>query len=131
MSGPRLTVRSRTATGAELGASPRWLLLLAALAGLFLLGPILLLAIAAPWSELVGLDPAVAEALRLTIVTATIATAIAVILGVPLGWAIERANIPARRQARIALTAPMLLPPVVAGLALIEVFGRQGLLGSP
>ncbi|MFV1989495.1 MAG: molybdate ABC transporter permease subunit [Acidimicrobiales bacterium] len=131
MTGLRLAARNRAATEADLGGSPRWLLVLAALAGLFLLGPIALLAIAAPWSDLVNLDPAVAEALRLTIVTATIATAFAVLLGVPLGWAIERANIPARRQARIALSAPMLLPPVVAGLALIETFGRQGLLGAP
>ncbi len=119
------------ATRAELGRSPRWLLAIAALGAAFLLGPIVLLAIAAPWSELANLDPAVAEAFRLTIITATIATAIAVVLGVPLGWAIERANIPGRRQARIALSAPMLLPPVVAGLALIEMFGRQGLLGAP
>lgn len=118
-------------TESALGKSPKAVLVLATLAASFIFLPLAVLILRAPWADLTKLDQPVAEALKLTLMTATITTVLAITLGVPLGWVLERASVPGRRYLRLLITAPMLLPPVVGGLALIELLGRQGLLGSP
>ncbi|GAA0454023.1 hypothetical protein Ade02nite_02370 [Paractinoplanes deccanensis] len=62
--------------------------------------------------------------------TATIATAVCLVLGVPLAWVLARADFPGRRLVRALVTVPLVLPPVVGGVALLLVFGRRGLLGG-
>lgn len=69
-------------------------------------------------------------ALRLSLLTATLATAVCLVLGVPLAWVLARSELPALRFVRALVTVPLVLPPVVGGVALLLVFGRRGLLGS-
>jgi molybdate transport system permease protein len=51
-------------------------------------------------------------------------------LGVPLAWVLARTSFPGRRLVRALVTVPLVLPPVVGGVALLLVFGRRGLLGE-
>ncbi|WP_018350071.1 ABC transporter permease [Longispora albida] len=104
-----------------------------ALIGLALLVlPLAGLVIRAPWRG-IGTrlaDPAVLEALRLSIVTATCATVLAIFFGVPLAWLLARVAFRGRRFVRALVTLPLVLPPVVGGVALLLVFGRRGLVGE-
>jgi molybdate transport system permease protein len=108
-------------------------LALPALAGLaFLTLPLAGLLIKAPWSTLGTRlrDPHVVEALRLSLLTATLATLLCLILGVPLAWLLARAVFPGRGLLRALVTVPLVLPPVVGGVALLLVLGRRGLVGQ-
>jgi molybdate transport system permease protein len=71
------------------------------------------------------------EALRLSLVCSLAATALSVLFGVPLAWVLARAEFPGRRLARALVTLPMVLPPVVGGVALFLAFGRDGFVGQP
>ncbi|HLS40844.1 MAG TPA: molybdate ABC transporter permease subunit, partial [Ornithinicoccus sp.] len=117
--------RSRT------GAVPA-VLLVPALVGLGLLVlPLAGLLVRTPWGEL-GTHltaPAVLDALRLSLVTATVATALSLVLGVPLAWVLARADLPGTGILRALVTVPLVLPPVVGGVALLLLLGRRGLLG--
>jgi molybdate transport system permease protein len=103
----------------------------AALALLLLLLPLFGLLERTPWGrfgDLLGMEQ-VREALWLSIRCATAATALSVVLGVPLAWVLARTDIPGRRLLRGFVTVPLVLPPVVGGVALLLAFGRRGLLG--
>ncbi|MBY8878467.1 ABC transporter permease [Actinacidiphila acidipaludis] len=107
-------------------------LLLPALAGMaFLLLPLVALLIRAPWRSLPQQlsSPGVWQALRLSLVTATSATAVALVLGVPLAWLLARTSFPGRRLVRALVTLPLVLPPVVGGVALLLALGRNGVVG--
>jgi molybdate transport system permease protein len=108
-------------------------LLLPAAAGLaFLILPLAGLVIRAPWSSLPQRlsEPGVFTALRLSLLTATIATLVCLVLGVPLAWLLARVEFAGRRVIRALVTVPLVLPPVVGGVALLLVFGRRGLVGA-
>jgi len=111
---------------------PIVLLAPAVLALTFLVLPLAGLLVRAPWSSLSQrlTEPAVLTALRLSLQTATIATIVCVLLGVPLAWLLARVDFPGRRVVRALVTVPLVLPPVVGGVALLLVFGRKGLVGS-
>ena len=98
----------------------------------FLVLPLLGLLVRAPWSTLPQrlTEPGVLAALRLSLLTATLATAVCLVLGVPLAWVLARSGLPGLRFVRALVTVPLVLPPVVGGVALLLVFGRRGLLGS-
>jgi molybdate transport system permease protein len=98
----------------------------------FLVIPLAGLLQRAPWSDIgAGMtDPAVREALRLSLVCSVAATALAAILGLPLAWLLARAAVPGRRLVRSLVLLPMVFPPVVGGLALLMAFGRRGLVGQ-
>ncbi|GAA2145158.1 ABC transporter permease [Actinomadura napierensis] len=86
----------------------------------------------APWSTLgtrLG-QGQVLEALRLSLVTATISTGVCLLLGVPLAWVLARASFPGLRLVRALVTVPLVLPPVVGGVALLLALGRRGLVGA-
>ncbi|HUQ39550.1 MAG TPA: ABC transporter permease [Acidimicrobiales bacterium] len=106
---------------------------LAALAALFLVVPLLALAWRVPWSEVGGIlgDPAARTALRLSLVCSLGATAVVVVLGGPLAWVLARTEFPGRRLLRAVALVPLVLPPVVGGVALLLAFGRHGILGGP
>ncbi|MEU9016002.1 ABC transporter permease [Actinomadura sp. NPDC048394] len=112
---------------------PPWFLLLPALAGLaFLVLPLAGLLARAPWSTLgtrLG-QGQVLEALRLSLLTATISTGVCLLLGVPLAWVLARASFPGLRLVRALVTVPLVLPPVVGGVALLLALGRRGLVGE-
>ena len=102
------------------------------MAGLvFLVLPLAGLLIRAPWATLPErlTQPGVLAALKLSLLTATLATAVSLGLGVPLAWLLARTDFPGRRFARALVTVPLVLPPVVGGVALLLVFGRRGLVG--
>ncbi|HLL65261.1 MAG TPA: ABC transporter permease [Micromonosporaceae bacterium] len=108
-------------------------LLIPGIAGLvFLLLPVVGLLVRAPWATLPQrlAAPAVTEALRLSVLTATLATVGCVVLGVPLAWLLARTAFPGRRLVRALVILPLVLPPVVGGVALLLVFGRRGLVGG-
>ena len=104
----------------------------AVIAILFLVLPLVGLLIRAPWKELPTLlsDPTVREALRLSLVTATLATGVSLVIGVPLAWVLARVRFPGRSLLRALVILPLVLPPVVAGLALLLAFSRSGPLGT-
>ncbi|MEV0998894.1 ABC transporter permease [Nonomuraea sp. NPDC050202] len=117
----------------EVSARLPWMLVVPALAGLaFLVLPLAGLLVRAPWSTLPQrlAEPHVLEALRLSLVTATVATAACLLLGVPLAWLLARVEFPGRRVVRALVTVPLVLPPVVGGVALLLVLGRRGLAGQ-
>lgn len=74
-------------------------------------------------------SPAVSTALRLSLVVATAATGLSLLFGFPLAWTLARVEFPGKRLVRGLVTLPMVLPPVVAGVALLAAFGRRGLFG--
>jgi molybdate transport system permease protein len=90
------------------------------------------LVVKAPWSQaLVDLRaPESLDALRLSLVCSLSATAIAVVFGVPLAWVQARMQFRGQNVLRALTTLPMVLPPVVGGVALLLAFGRRGLIGS-
>ncbi len=71
----------------------------------------------------------VLAALRLSLVVSLSAVALSLLLGLPCAWVLARHQFPGRRLVRAILTLPMVLPPVVAGVALLAALGRRGLLG--
>jgi molybdate transport system permease protein len=108
-------------------------LLLPAMAGLaFLVLPLAGLVVRAPWTTLWQrlTESSALTALRLSLQTATTATIVCLLLGVPLAWLLARVDFPGRRVVRALVTVPLVLPPVVGGVALLLVFGRRGLLGE-
>jgi molybdate transport system permease protein len=109
------------------------LVLLAAVSALFFVLPLAGLVARTPWTSALGIlaDPQVQLALRLSLVCSLASTALAVAFGVPLAWVLARLRFPGRNLLRGLTTLPMVLPPVVGGVALLLAFGRRGLLGSP
>jgi molybdate transport system permease protein len=103
-----------------------------ALLGLaFLVVPLGGLLLRAPWSTLPShlLSREVGSALRLSLVCASLATVLCVVLGVPLAWVLARTDLPGRGLLRALVTVPLVLPPVVGGVALLLVLGRRGPVG--
>ncbi|GLX95206.1 ABC transporter permease [Herbidospora sp. NBRC 101105] len=98
----------------------------------FLVLPLAGLLVRAPWSTLPQRlsEPQVLEALRLSLITASVATAVCLVLGVPLAWLLARTDFPGRRLLRALVTVPLVLPPVVGGVALLLVLGGRGLVGQ-
>ena len=69
------------------------------------------------------------DALRLSLMTAAISTALCIVLGGPLAVVLARGRLPGLRVLRSVVLLPLVLPPVVGGLALLFLLGRTGLLG--
>ena len=105
---------------------------LAALAVAFFVLPLVGLLQRAPWSELVDdlTDPVVRDALRLSLLCSFGATALAFVFGLPLAWVLARTEFAGRHVVRALVLLPMVLPPVVGGVALLLAFGRRGLVGQ-
>ncbi|WP_331272191.1 ABC transporter permease [Motilibacter aurantiacus] len=111
-----------------------WPLALPALVAVgFLLLPLVAVLWRAPWTSLPRLlsDADALTALRLSLLCATAATGVSLVLGVPLAWALARSALPGVRVLRALVTLPLVLPPVVGGLALLLALGRRGLVGGP
>lgn len=120
------------ASRARAGRTP-WILVLPAVAGvLFLVLPFAGMLVRAPWSIMGArvTDPDVLAALWLSLATATVATVVSLALGVPLAWLLARTEFPGRRFVRALVTVPLVIPPVVGGVALLIVLGRNGLVGQ-
>ncbi|EZP25235.1 molybdate ABC transporter permease subunit [Microbacterium oleivorans] len=104
-----------------------------ALVGLaFLILPLLALTARVEWSTFVSdvTSPAALEALGLSFGTGAAATAACIVIGVPLALLIARSGPRLAAVLRAAVTVPLVLPPMVGGIALLYLFGRQGWLGG-
>jgi molybdate transport system permease protein len=109
-------------------------LVIPAMAAVVLLAvPLLAVVRGAPWSRLSERfrSPAVTEALSLSLLVSGWALLLSLLLGVPLAWLLARVPVPGRSVIRSLVLLPMVLPPTVAGVALLQGFGRSGLLGGP
>jgi molybdate transport system permease protein len=106
---------------------------LAALALLFLVVPVIGLVVRTPWTTLgdVLTRSESLTALRLSLLCATSATLLCLVLGVPLAWVLARGDFPGRSVLRAVVLVPLVLPPVVGGVALFAALGRKGLVGRP
>ena len=113
--------------------TPLRLLLPAVVAAAFLIIPVLGLLLNTPWSGFVSIvtAPEARTALLLSLFTAAVATILCVLFGLPLAWVLARVSFPGRRLARGLVTVPLVLPPVVGGVALLTALGRNGIVGRP
>ena len=119
--------------GPAVGRPPARLLLLSGVAVLFLVVPLVGLVARSPWRSLPRLlsDPVAVDALRLSLLTSAAAMLLCLLLGLPLAWLLSRVSFRGRSLLRALVTVPLVLPPVVAGVALLAAFGRNGMLGGP
>jgi molybdate transport system permease protein len=107
-------------------------IVVSAIAAALFLVPLAGLLLRAPWRDL-GHDlttPEARTALRLSLVCSLWATVLAVAVGIPLAWVLARVEFPGRRLLRAVVLVPLVLPPVVGGVALLLAFGRRGILGQ-
>ena len=126
---PLTTARRRER---EIARPPVVALVGAGIAALFFVAPLAGLVWRAPWSASWGVLSShdSRAALVLSLETSIAATIVAVAFGVPLAWVQARVAYPGRRIVRAITLLPMLLPPVVGGIALLLAFGRRGLVGQ-
>jgi molybdate transport system permease protein len=98
---------------------------------LFFLIPLVALVLRVPLSTLLSslVDPTVAKAFQLSLTTTLITTGVTILIGTPVAYLIARHRFPGRILVDTLIDLPMLLPPAVAGIALLVAFGRRGLLG--
>ena len=111
---------------------PPWLLLPAAAGAAFILIPLAAVFAGVPWDEFWGLvtSAEALTALGLSLRTAAAATVLCVLLGLPLALLLTRMRFPGDGVVRALVLVPMVLPPVVSGVALLHAFGRKGLVGG-
>jgi molybdate transport system permease protein len=106
---------------------------LAALAALFFVFPLIGLVTGAPWGRMTDVitSKSSLDALRLSLVASLSSTAIALLFGFPLAWLLARGQFRGKVVLRGLTTLPMVLPPVVGGIALLLAYGRRGIIGEP
>ncbi len=92
---------------------------------------VLLVRALAPSALATLLEPAAAEALRLSLLTTGLSMVLTVTLGTPVAYLLARYTFRGRRFLDVLVDLPVALPPVVAGVGLLLVFGRRGVLGGP
>ena len=109
------------------------ILIVAALTVAFLAVPLVGLLTQASWSTLWSdlTTPVAVDALKLSLICSLWATGLSLVFGVPLAWVLARTEFPGRSLVRALTILPMVLPPVVGGVALLLAFGRDGILGRP
>lgn len=104
----------------------------AALGAVFILVPLVAIISRVNWADfgaLVTSESSVA-ALLLSFKTASVSTVLCIVFGVPIALVLARTRFVGQRVVRALVLLPLVLPPVVGGIALLYTFGRQGLLGS-
>src|SRR5690242_13506965 len=129
---PARTVRAPRRRAQNRSAVPWALGIPAAIGALFLLVPLAAMLLRAPWSGLLGIleNSQVLDALRLSLVCATAATVLSLLVGVPLAWVLARGRFRGLAVVRALVTLPLVLPPVVGGVALLLALGRNGVVGQ-
>jgi molybdate transport system permease protein len=79
----------------------------------------------------VATTPTVIDALALSLGTTAISLVLTIVLGLPLAWVLARRTFRGRAVVETLVDLPIVLPPSVAGLALLLVLGRRGVFGDP
>ncbi|HPE12254.1 MAG: molybdate ABC transporter permease subunit [Actinobacteria bacterium] len=111
---------------------PRWVYAPALLGAAFILAPLGAMITRVDWNDFLALitsDSSIA-ALLLSLRTSTVATILCLLAGIPLALVLSRGRGRAMNLGRSMVLLPLVLPPVVAGIALLYTFGRRGLLGA-
>ena len=113
-------------------AVPGVALVPAVIAAAFLALPLLGLLVRVPWSRVgeVLASEVVRPSLALSLSSSLVATGLSIVLGLPLAWLLARGDLPGRALVRAVVTLPLVLPPVVGGLALLGALGPDGLVGA-
>jgi molybdate transport system permease protein len=75
-------------------------------------------------------DPMVMDALRLSLMTSTITTIMVVTMGTPIAYVSARFNYFGKEMTDSLIDLPVIMPPAVAGIALLMAFGRMGIVGQ-
>lgn len=111
---------------------PVWIYLPAVTGAVFVIVPLVAILLSIDWPNFVALVTSESSraALVLSLKTAAASTAVCVLLGVPMALVLARGNVPGQSVLRALVLLPLVLPPVVGGIALLYTFGRQGLLGQ-
>jgi len=110
---------------------PLSFIVLGTIGAAFVALPVLGLALRAPWGRIVEIltGPGARTALRLSLEVSLLATLCSVVFGVPLAWILARGTFRGRAVLRALVILPLVLPPVVAGVGLLQALGRQGIVG--
>lgn len=110
---------------------PRWVWPVAAAGALFVVVPLIALVAQVDWTHFWTLvtSTSARHALALSLKTSLAATGLCVALGTPMALVLARATFRGASLVRSIVLLPLVLPPVVGGLALLHTFGRNGLLG--
>lgn len=111
---------------------PRWVYIPAAAGTVFVALPLVAVAVKVDWPHFWSLITSTSSrtALLLSIKTAAASTALCMILGIPMALVLARSNARLVRLLRPLILLPLVLPPVVGGIALLYAFGRLGLIGT-
>ena len=111
---------------------PKTIVLIATIAILFLMSPLIGLLQRMPWSGLTNLlrSDIILDAFLLSLFVSFSAALVVFIFGIPIAWVLARSNFSFMKLLRSVVLLPMVLPPVVGGTALLFAFGRQGFLGK-
>jgi molybdate transport system permease protein len=112
----------------------RWPLLVPAWVAVAVLAlPLLALLARVDWASLPSdmTSPLARQALALSALTTSVTLVVVVVLGTPLAWVLARGTHPGLPWLRALVTVPLVLPPVVGGVALLAAWGRTGVLGAP
>lgn len=111
---------------------PRWVFVIAALGAAFVLLPLAAMTTRVDWlrfGELITSESSIA-AFWLSLKTSGASTLACLVLGVPMALVLARTRFPGQGVVRALVLLPLVLPPVVGGIALLYTFGRRGLLGQ-
>ena len=94
--------------------------------------PLTALLLRADWAALPShlAAPTVWPAVRLSLITTSVTVVVSLLVGTPLAWLLARSTGRASSWLRAVLTVPLVLPPVVGGVALLLAYGRRGVVGS-
>jgi molybdate transport system permease protein len=111
---------------------PRWVYLPAAAGALFVVLPLAAMVSRVDWGDFVGLVTSESSlaALRLSLRTSLASTLICLLVGGPMSMVLARTSFRGQDLLRSLVLLPLVLPPVVGGIALLYTFGRRGLLGE-
>ncbi len=122
---------ARRADGLIQVGVPTWVYLPAAVGTLFVIAPLIAMLFAVDWAHFIPLITSESSraALILSLKTATASTLVCGLIGIPMALVLARGDFPGLAVLRALVLLPLVLPPVVGGIALLYTFGRQGMLG--
>lgn len=119
-------------SAAQQSSLPRWVVVPAALGAAFIVLPLVALASRVEWGDFFALitSDSSQAALWLSLRTSAMSTLLCIVLGIPMALVLARTSFRGQSVLRSLVLLPLVLPPVVGGIALLYTFGRQGLLGE-
>ena len=111
---------------------PAWIYVPATVGALFVIVPLVAILLKIDWAHFIPLVTSESSraALILSLKTAAASTVVCVVIGVPMAIVLARGRFPGQSILRALVLLPLVLPPVVGGIALLYTFGRLGLLGQ-